>query len=184
MSSKCVQFVQLYTPILAFGHNVQQQLLLANAIMIHIELYRFLNRWINIPRVRFQNRHRSAATFSDASLYGMRITRRYNVARLTSVLFEGLDRWECDTGVVEDLEVGFMMFLYWASFPRKLFEMQIVFGREYSQITRVLKAIWNYINLRWGHLVNNNLAYFVPRLKEYNRCFKAKWFRIHGAPGW
>ena len=72
------------------------------------------------------------------------------------------------------------MFLYWISFPRKLSRMQDEFGREYSQISRILKTVWQFINLTWGRLVTNNLAYFVPRFPEYNRCFLAKYRSKHG----
>jgi hypothetical protein len=72
------------------------------------------------------------------------------------------------------------MFLYWISFPRKLATMQEVFGREYSQISRIMKFFWEHIQVNWAFLVTNNLPYFVPRLPQYNRSFRAKYQQLHG----
>lgn len=143
--------------------------------------------WVDAPNPRFINRHRSPATFTDSALYDMRITKRANIQLLINGIFQHptrnpIVRIECENGTVEALDVAFMMFLYWVSFPRKLSTMQKVFGREYSQISRVLKAMWVYIDTTWGHLVTNNLDYFVPRFPEYNRAFRAKYQALHGHP--
>ena len=79
------------------------------------------------------------------------------------------------TGCVEDCEVGLLKGFYWASFPRHIFTMQKLFGLEYSQISRVLKVVWNYLNDKWGHLVTNNISFYVPRFEEYNRVFLEKY---------
>lgn len=143
----------------------------------------------------FINRLRTLNSFSDNELYDMRMTSRENVRQIMFCTLRSnnqypllqnrlvpLVRWECDNGTVEDLETGFMMWLHWATYPKKLFNMQIVFGREYSQISRVLKAVWTHLNREWRHLVENNMAYFVPRFPEYNRCFRVKYQQLHGHP--
>ena len=124
----------------------------------------------------FVNKHRNLNSFSNDELYDMWITDRNHVRRMITALFQNpahnpIERWECPNCTIESLETGFLMFLYWVSFPRKLHSMQNVFGREYSQISRVLKAVWTYLNLVWGHLVTDNLNYFAERFELYNRCF-------------
>ena len=112
--------------------------------------------------------------------YNMRITDRNHIPKLIAVLFPAGNRLERDNGCVEDCEVGLLMWFYWTSFPHHIFTMQKLFGREYSQISRVLKAIWNDLNARWGHLVTNNIPFFVPRFQECNRLFLGKYTQLHG----
>jgi hypothetical protein len=179
LSVKCVKFVTTFSPLLLIAPAWARPLI-ANTLILSIQQYRYINRWLIIPRTIFINRHRTAATFTDAKLYDMRITDRAHIPLLMVALLPGLQRWECENGVVESLEVGFMMFLYWVSFPRKISVMQEIFGREYSQISRIMKAVWNFLDTTWSRLVTDNLDYFVGRLPEYNRCFRAKYFRLHG----
>jgi hypothetical protein len=107
----------------------------AMAMYLHllIRQYRRINGWISIPEFRFFNRHRFAHTFSDGDLYNMRITDRNHIPKLIAVLFPAGHRFECDNGCVEDCEVGLLMWFYWTSFPRHIFTMQKLFGRECSK---------------------------------------------------
>ena len=129
----------------------------------------------------FNNRHRNLASWSNGDIQDMRIWDRAHVAPLLAAIQVPNGRWECDNGVVEDAEVGLIMFFYWISFPRKLFAMQEVFGREYSQISRILKCIWEHMDTRWGHLVTNNLNWYVAngRLAYYNAKFLAKYLQTN-----
>jgi hypothetical protein len=138
-----------------------------------VQQLRLLTGWVHAINPIFIRRHRTAATFSDAELYDMRIKNRLFIPALMAGL-QIPARWECENGTVENREVGFMMFLWWISFPRKISCAQEKFGREYSQISRIMKRIWDFMNTRWAHLVTNNLNYFVPRLPYYNQCLLRK----------
>jgi len=172
-------------PMFVQGGHANIRPVLVIVISAVIAQFQFINRWVDVPRTIFVNRHRTLATFSDADLYDLRVTKREFIGSFLVNVFPGVVRWECENNIVEDVEVGILMFLYWISFPRKLYHMQIIFGREYSQISRIMKAIFQYLNTRWGHLITpgpNNLDYFVPRLEEYNRCFLVKYQQLHGHP--
>ena len=175
--------VEIVTRIAARLHLVQMhnRQRVFQVIQGLIQQYRHIDRFIIIPIQVFLNRHRNLATWNDNDLYDMRITDRGHIAKLLTALQIPV-RWECDNGTIEDREVGFLMFLFWISFPRKLSRMQTEFGREYSQISRILKAVWVFMDINWGHLVTNNIPYFVARLPEYNRRFLAKYQRVHGFP--
>ena len=56
--------------------------------------------------------------------------------------------------------------------------MQKVFGREYSKLSRVLKAVWTFLDDTWSHLVTNNIEFFVNRFPNYNRCIKEEFNEI------
>ena len=53
-----------------------------------IQLIRSTNRIVNVPTPIFFNRRRTAATFSSASLYDMRITSRNHIPILIGALFQ------------------------------------------------------------------------------------------------
>jgi hypothetical protein len=168
--------------ILNPGHT---QLIALTLLLTLVRELRYINRVVATQPSLYIHRHRNAGTFSDAQLYAFRITSRAHIPRLMDAMFRNpnynpIMRWECDNGTVEDLEVGFMMFLYWNALPRTLFAMQEIFGREYSQISKILKAVWNYFNSTWGWLVTNNLAYHARRGAHNNAHFIALYLKKHG----
>ena len=144
------QFVVRCTPLLPLV-PIGVQPILAGLLLNAIQRERYLTRWMVNPLITFHYRHRVTATFSDSALFNMRIRNRAHIPRLLQALQIPV-RWNCDTGVVEDREVGLLMWFYWASFPRQIYIMQNLFGREFSQISRILKAVWTYINTRWGDI--------------------------------
>jgi len=65
--------------------------------------------------------------------------------------------------------------------PRLLAQAQYFFGREYSQISRIVKAVIIFINGRWLKLVEDNLDYFAPRFGLYNTApITAKYINLFG----
>ena len=129
LSVKCVKFVTTFSPLLLIAPAWARPLI-ANTLLLAIQQYRYINRWLVIPRTIFINRHRTVATFTDAMLYDMRITDRAHIPLLMVALLPGLQRWECENGVVESLEVGFMMFLYWVSFCDAVYFWKGIFSNQ------------------------------------------------------
>jgi len=138
---------------------------------------------IRVQNPVFIRSYRLTATFTDAELYSIRITCRSHVPRLVRVLFPlntfRTRRLKVDNGCVMDIEECLLMFLWWIAFPRRLFNMQTMWGLEYSQISRFMKGMWLYLNGAWGQKVTSNLAYFVPRFPYYNSKIIDRYTAVH-----
>lgn len=172
-----------YPQLLALSYGILPINVAARYILaLRINQNKFIQRIINVPNPIFVNRHRDTNSFDNDQLHEMRIWDRSYIPQLIAALQVPNNRWECDNGCVESLETGILMWFYFTSFPRKLHGMQREFGREYSQISRVLETIWSFMDLTWGHLVTNNLPWFQPRLELHNNKFSAKYLEIWNVP--
>lgn len=65
----------------------------------------------------------------------------------------------CDNNSIFEGEEALLMLLYWFSMPRLLCNAQEFFQREYSQLSRIIKATIQYLMEHWRHLVDNNLNF-------------------------
>lgn len=120
--------------------------------------------------------------FSDQQLYSMRITSRDNFRRIMLVL--NFPQYIiCNNGTKCNSEEAFLMLLDRMSFPDRLDDFQERWGREYSQISRILDATFRFIDDNHKHLVSNNSTrYFAHRFPLYNRQFKRKYAQVNGVP--
>jgi hypothetical protein len=54
-------------------------------------------------------------------------------------------------------------------------DMELVIGREWSQISRIFSTMIDVIDKLWQHLVSDNLRAFAPRFASYNEAIRAKY---------
>ena len=124
--------------------------------------------------------NRFLVDFSDSQLYHIRITNRNHIPRLIAALHIP-EIVECENGNVMQGQEAFLLLLYWFSFPRCLSIAQEIYGLEYSQISRIIKAMIILIMTEWRHLVDDNFAFYVPRFALYSQVITAKYLELHGA---
>lgn len=112
-------------------------------------------------------------------LYGIRITKYSNLERLLNVL--NLPEYLlCDNGITFHREEGLLMLLDRLSYPNRLEKMQVVYGREYSSISRIIKCMFITIERLHRNLVgNNSVRFFRHRFQMYNEKFKAKYMAVN-----
>ena len=139
--------------------------------------YARINPYLELHNPVFVRRHRTADTFNDYELYEMRITDRNHVPKLLAAL-QIPPVWRCPNGTIMEREEGLLLWFYKTSFPTRLVTLQKIFGREYSQLSRVLKEVWMFLNNRWKHLVTNNIPYEVSRFPMYNVCVRRKFSKL------
>ena len=142
---------------------------------------------ITVSNEVFARTNLTAADFTDTELYDMRMPSRVTFYRIFYKLnFPDIIR--CDNNTTCCAEEAFLMLLYRLSFPTKLFKMQKLFGREYSQVSRIIRATFKYIDDTHKHLVSNNsIRLFAHRFALYNQKFKVKYQSLHGVvtpPHW
>ena len=144
------------------------------AAMLMMHKAEEMTGYVELANRTFVCKHRMLADYSTDELKQMRFTGHSNVRLLMNVLLLP-DRWEMKNGSVCHVEEGFMMWLSWIAFPRRLSTMQYDFGIEYSQISRIIAKIWQFLYTKWKHLVQNNFAYFVSRFPAYNAAIVARY---------
>ena len=66
------------------------------------------------------------------------------------------------------------MMLYRMAYPRRLVDLEAFSGREYSTISRCFNYVVNKMDEDHGHLLADNLPFFLPRFLEYNRVIKER----------
>jgi hypothetical protein len=71
-------------------------------------------------------------------------------------------------------EKAFLLMLYRMAYPRRIVDMERIFGREYSTLSRIFNHVVYLLDEQHGHLVTDNLAFFAPRFRDYNRVILAK----------
>ena len=64
-------------------------------------------------------------------------------------------------------EYGFFIYLYHSSYPTKLQRMQKMFGREYSQLSRIENRVKDFLLIRNRHKVVNNIEWYSDRFNLY-----------------
>ena len=72
-------------------------------------------------------------------------------------------------------EKAFLFTLHRLHCPGNLVDMQHYWGREYTQLSRIFKAMIDFIHHEHVHLIKDNIQFFVPSCRETkNRC-KEQW---------
>jgi hypothetical protein len=64
-------------------------------------------------------------------------------------------------------------------------DMELIVGREWSQISRIFSTMINLIDRLWQHLVTDNLKAFAPRFAAYNNAIRTKyceWNEVDAMP--
>ena len=73
-----------------------------------------------------------------------------------------------DNGCVVSGEEAFLVTVYRMSWPRKLTQIEEMFGRDYSLWSRCIKHVLNYMVDNWSYLLFDNMAYWLPYLPLMN----------------
>ena len=79
------------------------------------------------------------------------------------------DRIVLSNGSIIPGEKAFLLMLYRMAYPRRLVDMEEYLGREYSTISRCFNFVDALMHAEHGHLLVDNLDFFLPRFQEYNR---------------
>jgi len=145
-----------------------------------LSIYHDRTRVINLQNPLYIRTDLRLGNFTDQQLYAFRITSRDNFRRIMTQL-NSPPQIICTNGTKCHPEEAFLMLLDRISFPERLDDMQERWGREYSQISRILDATLRFIDENHSHLVSNNsIRYFAHRFNLYNRMFKLKYMQING----
>ena len=71
-------------------------------------------------------------------------------------------------------EKAFLFTLYRLHCPGNLVDMQHYWGKEYTQLSRIFKAMVDYIHEQHVHLIKNNIEFFVPWFPQYNEVVRRR----------
>jgi hypothetical protein len=84
-------------------------------------------------------------------------------------------RMRTDNGLRFPSEHGILILLYHTTYPTKLLRMQKIFGREYSQLSRIENSVKDFLIEHNRHKVVCNLENYSLRFNDYaaahNRAF-------------
>lgn len=118
--------------------------------------------------------------FADHELYhNCRLVSRESFNQLKQEL-RLPDILRADNNCTYTGEELLLMYLYHRTFPRRLYDTQLVFGLEYSQVSRGLKTFKEFIDQNWSHKVTNSLALFAPFFESYHQAVQDKILAING----
>lgn len=90
------------------------------------------------------------------------------------------DYYWLDNGCKVRCEEAFLLMLYRLSFPRKLTEMQSMWGREYSQLSRIFNHTINIVYERHENKLTGYLStFFAGRLLTYRNAIRTKMLKVN-----
>jgi hypothetical protein len=69
-------------------------------------------------------------------------------------------------------EKAFLMTLYRMAYPRRLVDLEVFFGREYSTVSKCFTFVFDKMDDEHSHLIADILDF--PRFPEYNRVIKER----------
>lgn len=76
----------------------------------------------------------------------------------------------CNYGSSCSGEHAFCVMLYRIAYPSRLFELQEIFGRDYSQVSRMFKWSIDYMYEKHRHKVEGNLSWYSDRFDMYHQA--------------
>ena len=79
------------------------------------------------------------------------------------------------TGIAVPGEYALMVTIYRLHMPNNLHDMQEVFGRDYSQLSRIIQYMVHVLNR-----VISNLDWYEDRFEMYNEAINAKIAAVNG----
>ena len=134
-------------------------------------IYLEMQSQLSIQRVELQNIHRNRTIESFSDEWILNNTRFHSGADLKR-LFTKLQipqKIVLSNKSIVSGEEAILVTLYRLSFPRRLSDLEVTFGREYSHWSRVIKFTINWISRKWWYLLSNNLEFWrdsVPGFYE------------------
>jgi hypothetical protein len=142
-------------------------------------IYVNINGVVELHNPVFQRTNLRTGHFDAYELYQMRITDPGHIPILLAILRIPVTITLNNGGKCNG-EEALLLLLYMSSFPTRQNTVQKLFGREYSQISRICTAMYRYIDQTWKHLVTDNLAFFAGRFPAYNAAIRAKHLEKNG----
>ena len=128
---------------------------------------------MRVQPINHRNKNRLISSFSDEDCWQYLRFRKPDLYRLFELSeFPALVR--CSNGIVCPGEHAFCLMLYRISYPSRLISLQDLFGRDYSQLSRIFKyAINTYFNSH-KHKVRGNLDWYANRFDLYHKVIIKK----------
>lgn len=155
------------------GSNIQKILVI---IFIYFILEAIKIRtimWNQLDPIVSHNKNRNIESWTEEECYNMFRFRKsdlhvlYNALNLPAIIV-------LSNGCTCSGQYAFCMMLYRLAYPTTLFRMQTLFGREYSQISRIFNYIINIVYQQHRHKVNGNIDWYADRFDVYNQAYRAK----------
>ena len=81
---------------------------------------------------------------------------------------------KCTNGITCPGKHALMVMLYRLAYPTRLFSLQDIFGREYTQLSRIFDKAIEFMYDRHSHKVDGNLDWYTDRFDEYQRAILKK----------
>jgi hypothetical protein len=147
--------------------GVLQHVMRANGLVVY-QRYLELDEWEDLPSDRVNITELTIDGCSEETCYSQyRFLKRD--LRYLFIALRFPERIVLPNKSVVQGEKEFLLMLYRMAYPRRLVDMEEYFGREYSTISRCFNYVVNLMDAEHGHLLIDNLDFFLPRFQEYNR---------------
>lgn len=123
----------------------------------------------NLVPVNRANKNRMIESFSDEECWHNLRFRKAELRQLFLLSnFPQLVR--CDNGVKCQGEYAFCLMLYRLAYPCRFFNLQEIFGREFTQLSRIFKFAINFMYESHRHKVQGNLDWYKDRFALYHNA--------------
>lgn len=119
--------------------------------------------------VNARNRSRVLQSFADEECWHfLRFCRTELLQLITLCEFPAVV--VCKNGTICSGEHAFCLMLYRLAYPCRLFELQDIFGRDYSQLSRIFKWSIDFMHEKHKHKVEGNLSWYSERFDLYHQA--------------
>jgi nuclease HARBI1 len=119
------------------------------------------------------NKNRLIDSFSDEECWQflrfrkLDLHRLYALSNLPAII-------KCPNGIVCPGEHAFCLLLYRISYPSRLISLQDIFGRDYTQLSRIFKLTVDLIYMHHKDKVHGNLDWYADRFDTYHEAIVRK----------
>ena len=158
-------FFMSFAMILPQG--IMQHLMRANGLLAYQRCLE-IDEWEDLPADRIDVTELTIDGCSEETCYSQYRFLKRDLRHLFIAL-RFPDRIVLSNGSVIPGEKAFLLMLHRMAYPRRLVDMEEYFGREYSTISRCFNFVVALMDAEHGHLLVDNLDFFLPRFQEYNR---------------
>lgn len=138
-----------------------------------IVLGRIMNDREEVRPVNPRNRNRLFDSFTDEECWHYLRFRKTELSELL-ILCDFPAIIVCKNGTSCPGEHAFCILLYRIAYPSRLFELQEIFGRDYSQISRIFKWSIDFMHLKHKNKVECNLSWYTERFDMYHQSIIKK----------
>ena len=138
-----------------------------------IILGRILMEHEEVLPINHRNKNRLFDSFTDEDCWHHLRFRRAELAELF-ILCDFPAIVVCDNGLSCPGEHAFALMLYRLAYPTRLIELQDVFGRDYSQLSRIFKWSVDLMYEKHKDKVHGNLSWYSERFDMYHQAIIEK----------